>query len=193
MYGLIDVPTFTKIQRTRFPKNLCSSLVKQHLSSVGENTWDDNLVGVDRSNWQIYKGYEDDPSFLELASHCQLYAETVHNKFPEDELNVDWVSAWIMNGKDGGIVQPHVHGKHWGELSFSLYLSLPKEKTSISFMSVDVNNDVFHREIIVEEGDMLVFPGNLIHFSKDISADRVVMSGNVVVNYIPKRAMENEV
>lgn len=186
MYGILSAQTSTKIQRTRFPKRLRDEALETLLPTIvpGVNPFDRNIKGVERSPWHIHRGREDTELFNTLADHVKLYCEGSYNLDDRDYLRLTWDDCWIMRGlSEDGFVEPHAHTKHWGGLSFSLYLDLPKGYTTLSFMSVDDIGDAWNRDIIIEEGDMIVFPGNLIHYSKDVSPGRVVMSGNAVVNY----------
>ena len=116
MYGLIGCQTETKVQRTRFPKHLCEELMEMLLPTIhkGENKFEQNIKGVERSPWHMHLGRENTDSLVALREHMALYPQHLHGSDKGGKWLFTWQDLWIMNGlTEEGFVEPHCHTKTW--------------------------------------------------------------------------------
>lgn len=143
----------------------------------------DNLIDQERSDWHIHQQPEFAdyfqnvlyPRLDEIAQQMISYPSKdhgLHNLF-EHTLRIH--DSWFARNKNG-YTQPHNHGNHLYGLSFVCYLELPSKETSITFNN---HSHDYILPVYVKEGDMIVFPSNLIHWAFGLEEGRSFISGNM--------------
>ena len=95
-------------------------------------------------------------------------------------------NAWVAHYKNESFVEPHCHTPYPGFYSCSLYLSTGGKDTSLSFLSDEAPSFNQNKiKIPCKEGDMLIFPSDLVHYTNDTFDERIILSANVYAGYSP--------
>ena len=147
----------------------------------------DNLYNTERTGW-----------FAHRNPTTALIWEKIAQKFSvcyEEEMQHDWIDSveldlfesWIAESQDGAIVEPHIHGNSSFVWSFVFYAKIPNEKSSLNFMAFGSKTI----KVFVKEGDLLLFPSNVAHFSTDTIKGRMIYSGNFLVRCNLKKDKNN--
>jgi len=181
MSSFIPFIKTTWVQKTALKKHFLEDIQLNFLPEVQKNQFDENLKNIDRTDWYLFRGREQTPLFLEIASHLVGYVKETTNTDGLNNVSVNWRDCWLCSGTDTGFVRPHSHGCRWGGISFSLYVSMPEDTTSLTFMDVTHKSECHFVDVDVSAGDMLIFPDNAVHMTNDVQKERVVMSGNVII------------
>jgi hypothetical protein len=140
-----------------------------------------------RSDWQLHKN-TDFPSMI-VSELTSLISGVVENMelFPDmynhfnlgNRYKINILDMWYSRCvSDKSTTDPHIHDRGINNFSFVLYNNLPSGKSSLTFSDYLMN---WKKRIIVREGDVLVFPSSLIHWSFDTEVDRAMIAGNFVL------------
>jgi len=144
----------------------------EKIDNTGKNQ--DNLFDTNRTNWFAH----DDPSVLEVAGQIfQAFGDGgVFDRIDCTKAKVYLHHSWIAESQAKAFVEPHHHGLNFYGCSWSFvfYAKIPNKKSSLVFQ------DKVHgkNEVIVREGDFLIFPSDFIHYSDDTCEGRMIYSGN---------------
>lgn len=173
------VPHIAKVFHCSVPKEVC----EQTLSAFNElekpdftGQFNNNLLETLRTDWHC-----DNNPVMQPVVQCLM------NKFikcfktldcPDDlNITIKLVSSWIAESKKDAEIEPHMHGEMSNGWSFCLYARIPEGKTSLTFFDPKMSKT----RVTVQEGDLLVFPSNLGHYSSDTHPGRTVYAGNLSV------------
>jgi hypothetical protein len=146
----------------------------------------DNLLNTDRTNWDYHKnknfkkiydgmiyGILHDAMELFVLRDLHSYDALSYIKY-----GIFTTDCWFAKSNNNSIVQPHVHGSLFGLFSFSCYLKLPSSRTSLSFSNKHNNVGV---DVEIKEGDILIFPSHITHWTTDVEEGRSILAGNLVL------------
>jgi hypothetical protein len=156
----------------------------------------DNLFLSERTDWFYHEDEDFKPFFYDIIYKQLLNAvENIIFQFAKkDKLfididyGVDVYNCWFSKFKKGGYTMPHVHFESYGNFAFSCYLKLPSLRSSLTFC----NSNKKIKNIEVREGDILIFPGHLQHWSFDVEEDRSLLSGNFLLTTNIKKECQCE-
>ena len=96
-------------------------------------------------------------------------------------------NAWVGFYKGNSFVHPHCHEEPPNFYSIAAYLSTGSDDTSLSFMTDESPSHGVNRpKVICKQGDLIIFPSSLYHYTNDTSDERVVLSGNYYAGYMPQ-------
>jgi hypothetical protein len=148
----------------------------------------DNLFLTERTEWFYHENENFKPFFYDIVYNQILSAvENIIFQYTDKskgnngliiDYGIDVYNCWFSKFKKGGYTMPHVHFESYGNFAFSCYLKLPSLRSSLTFCNSD-NTDI--QNIEVREGDILIFPGHLQHWSFDVEEDRSLLSGNFLL------------
>lgn len=152
----------------------------------------DNLLKTERTDWHLHEDVDFQPYCNFLKKHiwdamAQMTSYPDKRFATEYHTEVDLFDCWFARCKKGGYTDPHDHGNIGGQYSFACYLKIPSNTSSLTFAS---NSFETKERIIVREGDLLVFPSRLKHWSFDTEEDRCLVSGNFIWQI--KRTVEDK-
>jgi hypothetical protein len=160
-------------------KDILDFITKEYKLSVIA----DNLVSTERTDWHVHKDAKFKPYydiFLNYLYECMFSI----NSYPkvsyggsDNDVNIESIDCWFARCKKGGYTDPHDHGIGIALYSYACYLELPSGTSSITFAN---NGFEFKKRIMVREGDLLVFPSHLKHWSFDTEENRSLLSGNFI-------------
>lgn len=160
----------------------CEKNLKGTLSQKGFNV--KNLTGAYKSEtWQLHM----EEWFLKhrdilLQRLCDMIKSRVGT---EDFFSIHMIESWYAKYTDESIVAPHSHNIFHGHWSFCWYLGTAPEGTLLYFM--DGSESFPHRFF---PGNLILFPGDLMHWSNDTSKDRKIISGNFLLTVEPLQVVE---
>ena len=155
-FSYIPVMKTDFILKTSIDKKLCQDIIEVTKDKLGEDI-SDNLADVNRTIWELHTD-EDAATF----------------------------NAWVAHYKNESFVEPHCHTPYPGFYSCSLYLSTGGKDTSLSFLSDEAPSFNQNKlKIPCKEGDMLIFPSDLVHYTNDTFDERIILSANVYAGYSP--------
>lgn len=153
---------------------------KNKLKEIG-----DNLILTERTDWEYHKNekfkeYYEKIILKELKSGMRSitnqYADpNIGGMDADTYFDIKMINMWFAKFKDGGYTRPHNHFCSFGSYAFSCYLKLPSSRSSITFCN-SLKSQILNVE--VREGDILIFPGHLQHWSFDVEENRSLLSGN---------------
>jgi hypothetical protein len=86
-------------------------------------------------------------------------------------------NSWFAKCRKNSFVSPHHHGYGHGAFSFVCYLKIPSINSSIYFANSDFS---WSKNISLREGDIIVFPSHMKHWSNDTEEGRCIFSGNFI-------------
>lgn len=147
----------------------------------------DNLINIERTGWECHHNENFRPYYDIILK--ELYKSMIHLSSIEGgcsfrgevkkniRYSIFMIDSWFAKCRKNSFVFPHHHGFGYGSFSFVCYLKIPSLKTSLSFANSDFS---WQKNIALREGDILVFPSYLKHWSNDTEEGRSVFSGNFV-------------
>jgi hypothetical protein len=149
------------------------------------NYGDSDLHLMERTEWDLYDNIDFKNSFKKIIENRLYDAMMDVSCFPRPSkfmrfvpnYKVQMYNIWFARCKKGGYTDPHNHGLSLGCYSFVYYLKLPSKVTSLTFSNSDSS---IKDRMLLREGDMIVFPSNLLHWSFDTEDDRCLLAGNFV-------------
>ena len=169
----IVIPNWSEEHRDRIlelvPKNY-----EELNQSVDDKRTDDKLEYTD-----YFRYSQEDPPYAEAL--FEVLRPLLDDFFKENEIS-RITALWCQRYKSGDYHAPHDHGS----LGYSavLYAKMePEVHPSTQFFSPFPNHIGFreNRLIKVEEGDLVVFPANLMHMAPPHYSDeeRIIISFNI--------------
>ena len=158
------------IMKTTLDKELCNTLIE--------------LAGQKRrTGWHLQKDKDAWPYLQRVSAkveHCistRLNYPHFNKRKPASmkrngmQFVVAMYNAWISFYDNNSFVHPHCHEEAPNFYSIAAYLSTGDSDTSLSF--------------VCKQGDLVIFPSNLYHYTNDTSDGRIVLSGNYYAGYMP--------
>lgn len=133
-----------------------------------------NLVGAQKSDWNILHNEN-------IRNACTPILQRISFMFemqisPKDQFQLEYDDFWYARYTDNSFIAPHNHQRTLGHYSFCVYLNAPKDGTYLYFM-----NEAESIPIKFYKGDIVIFPGGLVHWSNDVSKGRKIIAGNLAV------------
>jgi len=161
----------------------CEKYLKDELSQKGEDV--KNLTGAYKSKtWMLHmeKWFE---------SHRDVMLQTIAKCFKakiaaDDHFNISLIDSWYAKYTDDSIVAPHIHSSTLCRYAFCWYLDSEPDGTILHFTERDKN---FPFRFF--PGDLVIFPGSLMHWSNDTSKNRKIISGNFILTVEPLQVIES--
>jgi len=189
LFSLVELPCSLPLIKGSISQALCDELEEAAKPFV-ENV-DCNLINTKRTGWKVFQQESFGRVFQKftdritatIISFGQLHPPLKMN--PGDDFNVscEYREAWVAWYSSDSFVQPHSHGAGClfsSEYSLSTYLKVPDEYTELTFFDTVHGNPVYTK-VEVKQGDFLIFPSSLSHYSNDCKEGRVILSGNFTV------------
>ena len=186
------------IMKSTLSKELCDALIKLSEQKI-ETGIVDNLEGVRRTGWNLQKDSDVAP-YLQMVTakveHCistRLNYPHFHKNRPSSmkrngmQFVIAMYNAWVGFYKGNSFVHPHCHEEPPNFYSIAAYLSTGGSDTSLSFMTDESPSHGVNRpKVICKQGDLVIFPSSLYHYTNDTSDERIVLSGNYYAGYMPQ-------
>jgi len=154
--------------------------------SYNYENYSNNLIETKRTDWfyhenEKFKPFYDNVIKKVLFDGMENFA--IPNPCYRDALDdvtysIETTNCWFAKSTEKSHVYPHIHGNSYGFFSYSCYLKLPSSRTSLTFSSKSL---LLRETIEVKEGDILIFPSDLIHWTNDIENERSILSGNFIL------------
>jgi len=196
-FSYIPVMKTDFILKTSIDKKLCQDIIEVTKDKLGEDI-SDNLADVNRTIWELHTDEDAAPYVAKVTDHMNYCVRTRLN-YPHPNQNQPsffdnrmfyysfaTFNAWVAHYKNESFVEPHCHTPYPGFYSCSLYLSTGGKDTSLSFLSDEAPSFNQNKlKIPCKEGDMLIFPSNLVHYTNDTFDERIILSANVYAGYSP--------
>lgn len=171
------VNTQTKIYGGFLGQRFCDQVIEafDRLDKI-DNTGlsQDNLFDTERTSWTAH---HDD----EVKNVCSQMFETflTFGRLScrnNEQMEIDLFESWIAKSNKDAFVEPHhhyqnLHGCSW---SFVFYACIPSGQSELVFLG----NEYEKKSILVRQGDFLIFPSDLPHYSEDTCEGRIILSGN---------------
>lgn len=173
------VPHSATVFHCSVPKSLCTQIVSafQDLEKFDMSTHvNNNLIKTLRTDWHCHN----EPLMASVVQGLITELATCFQSIdcPDDmQIKISFLDSWIAESQEGAEIEPHKHTEVSNIWSFCLYARVPEEGTSLSFC----NSRMEKKRVPVREGDLLVFPSNLAHYSFDTHFGRMVYAGNISV------------
>jgi hypothetical protein len=185
------------ILKTSIDKKTCEELIEATKDKLDEDI-QDNLINVRRTIWELHTDEDTSSVVSKIMDHANLCIRTRLN-YPHPNQNQPpffdnkmffysfaTFNAWVAQYKDESFVEPHCHIEYPNFWSCALYLSTGGNETSLSFLSDEAPSFNQNKmKIPCKEGDMLIFPSNLIHYTNDTFDKRIIMSANMYAGFCP--------
>ena len=185
------------IMKSTLSKELCNTLIELAEQKL-ETDIVDNLEGVRRTGWDLQKDKDVAPYLQSVTSkveHCiSTRLNYPHfNKSRPDSMRrngmqfvIAMYNAWIGFYKNNSFVHPHCHEQPPNFYSIAAYLSTGDRDTSLNFMTDESPSYGINRpRVVCKQGDLVIFPSSLYHYTNDTSDERIVLSGNYYAGYMP--------
>ena len=185
------------IMKTTLDKELCNTLIELAGQKL-ETGIVDNLEGVRRTGWHLQLDKDIAPYLQRVSAkveHCistRLNYPHFNKRKPASmkrngmQFVVAMYNAWISFYKDNSFVHPHCHAEAPNFYSIAAYLSTGDSDTSLNFMTDESPSHGINRpRVVCKQGDLVIFPSNLYHYTNDTSDERIVLSGNYYAGYMP--------
>ena len=185
------------IMKSTLSKELCNTLIELAEQKL-ETDIVDNLEGVRRTGWDLQKDKDVAPYLQSVTSkveHCiSTRLNYPHfNKSRPDSMRrngmqfvIAMYNAWIGFYKNNSFVHPRCHEQPPNFYSIAAYLSTGDSDTSLNFMTDESPSYGINRpRVVCKQGDLVIFPSSLYHYTNDTSDERIVLSGNYYAGYMP--------
>ena len=197
VFSYIPVMKTDFILKTSLDKKLCKALYDVSQDKIVDDI-EDNLSNVRRTNWELFADDDAAPLVEEATNHMNFCIRTRLNYphpnqdqpgFFDNKMfyySFATFNAWVAHYTDDSFVEPHCHTEYPGFYSCSAYISTGGKETSLSFISDEAPSFNQNKlKIPCKEGDMLIFPSHLVHYTNDTFANRSIFSANVYAGYSP--------
>jgi hypothetical protein len=148
----------------------------------------DNLINTERTNWDYHRNEKFRPYYDIILK--ELYLCMIHYSSREGgsspykrntAVNVKYslfmYNSWFARCRKDSFVSPHHHGYGHGLFSFVCYLKIPSLNSSLFFANSDFSWNI---NVSLREGDIIVFPSYMKHWSNDTEEGRSIFSGNFI-------------
>lgn len=161
----------------------CEKNLKKSMSQKGFDV--KNLTGAYKSEtWNLHAEEW-------FAEHRDVMLNRISNMLRPnvgmgDYYTINMIESWYAKYTDDSIVAPHSHNIHYGHWSFCWYLNTAPNGTVLYFM--DGHSEQYPHRFF--PGDLVIFPGDLIHWSNDTSNDRKIISGNFLLTIEPQSIVD---
>jgi len=185
------------IMKTTLDKELCNTLIELAGKKLETNIVD-NLEDVRRTGWHLQRDKDVAPYLQKVTAkveHCistRLNYPHFNKRKPAAmsangmQFVIAMYNAWISFYKDNSFVHPHCHAEAPNFYSIAAYLSTGDSDTSLNFMTDESPSHGINRpRVVCKQGDLVIFPSNLYHYTNDTSDERIVLSGNYYAGYMP--------
>ena len=185
------------VMKTTLDKELCDDLIELAEQKL-EGGIVDNLEGVRRTGWHLQKDKDVAPYLQSVTSkveHCistRLNYPHFNKRQPDSmrrngmQFVIAMYNAWIGFYDKNSFVHPHCHEQPPNFYSIAAYLSTGEGDTSLNFMTDESPSHGIDRpRVVCKQGDLVIFPANLYHYTNDVSDGRIVLSGNYYAGYMP--------
>lgn len=151
----------------------CDKIIKsceknERLYSFGEQV--KNLVGAEKTDWNILQNENVKKDCEPIIDSIGLMTQTLIGDGP---FITNFKDFWYARYTDDSFIAPHNHRRSIFDYSFCVYLNAPEEGTYLYFM-----NEAESVPVKFYKGDIVLFPGNLVHWSNDVSKGRKIIAGN---------------
>jgi len=178
-----NIEAIIQIYKSHLPRACCDAICDAYeriekIDNTGVNQ--DNLFKTERTGWEAHR---DDVVRGVCCKIADIFADVRIQPLPKKFTGVDvnLFESWIAKSSDDSFVEPHCHdannyGCSW---AFVFYARLPNETTSLVFYDTLFGQQ--HR-IDAREGDVLIFPSQLYHYTDDVCEGRTILSGNFVAS-----------
>ena len=197
VFSYIPIMKNDFILKTSIDKKTCEELIEATKDKLDEDI-QDNLNNVRRTIWELHTDEDTSSVVSKIMDHANLCIRTRLN-YPHPNQNQPpffdnkmffysfaTFNAWVAHYKNESFVEPHCHIEYPNFWSCALYLSTGGDETSLSFLSDEAPSFNQNKmKIPCKEGDMLIFPSNLIHYTNDTFDKRIVMSANMYAGFCP--------
>ena len=185
------------IMKSTLDKELCNTLIELAGKKLETNIVD-NLEDVRRTGWHLQRDKDVAPYLQKVTAkveHCistRLNYPHFNKRKPAAmsangmQFVIAMYNAWISFYKDNSFVHPHCHAEAPNFYSIAAYLSTGDSDTSLNFMTDESPSHGINRpRVVCKQGDLVIFPSNLYHYTNDTSDERIVLSGNYYAGYMP--------
>ena len=196
-FSYIPVMRNEFILKTSVNKETCEELIEITKDKLDEEI-NDNLSNVRRTIWELHTDEDAGPTIGRIMDHVNYCIRTRLNfphpnqsepSFFENKMffySFATFNAWVAHYKNESFVEPHCHIEYPNFWSCALYLSTGGDETSLSFLSDEAPSFSQNKiNIPCKDGDMLIFPSSLVHYTNDTSDKRIVMSANAYAGFGP--------
>ena len=197
VFSYIPIMKNEFILKTSIDKKTCEELIEATKDKLDEDI-QDNLSNVRRTIWELHTDEDTSSVVSKIMDHVNFCIRTRLN-YPHPNQNQPpffdnkmffysfaTFNAWVAHYKIESFVEPHCHIEYPNYYSCALYLSTGGDETSLSFLSDEAPSFNQNKmKIPCKEGDMLIFPSNLIHYTNDTFDKRIVMSANMYAGFCP--------
>jgi hypothetical protein len=188
----------TEQERTIFmdtilTKEMRDKQLEENQGFLADN-FSDNLKGHERTGWYLHEDKDFKHCFDNLKN---ILDQTTYNMacHPLEDNRIDNIyhetillESWFARSKKNAHTSPHNHGIFLGAFAFSCYLQLPSKNTTLTFAKSDLG---YQKTIHAREGDIIIFPSNMSHWSFGLEEERCIVSGNFLFS-VRKHEEENE-
>ena len=172
------IATVSNIYHSNLGKKSCDKIINglRRLDlEFNEGVQQDNLHKTTRTDWYAHN---DDEVRSVLESIMRLLGHSMMQGTERPYmLNFDCLCSWITLSREGAIVEPHYHNPFELGWSFAFYAKIPSGSTSLTFFDGTVH---IKSRAVCREGDILMFPSSLYHYTTDTEVNRIVYSGNLL-------------
>jgi len=162
----------------------CEKNLEGAMSKKGEDV--KNLTGAYKSEtWFLHQ----ESWFEKHTKKCldTLCAMVRPHVAETDVFGIGITDSWYARYTDESVVAPHSHNKFYGHYAFCWYLETEPDGTLLYFQ--DGEHTFPHR---FYPGDIIMFPGDLMHWSNDTSKNRKIISGNFMLSITPNETANIE-
>jgi hypothetical protein len=171
VFSYIPVMKTDFILKTSLDKKLCKALCDVSQDKLVDDI-EDNLSNVRRTNWELFADDDAAPLVNEVMDHMNICIRTRLNyphpnqhqpSFFDNKMfyySFATFNAWVAHYNDDSFVEPHCHAE-----------------------SPSFNQNKL--KIPCKEGDMLIFPSHLMHYTNDTFVNRTIFSANAYAGYSP--------
>jgi hypothetical protein len=172
-----EFPKTVSIYRGFLPSRYCEDIIQAYkklkkIDNTGDNQ--DNLFNTERTDWFAHN----DPVVKDVAGQIFLAfgKGCVFDEIESNKADLNLTNSWIAESKSGAFVEPHHHGLNFYNCSWSFvfYAKIPNGISSLVFQDKICGK----HEILVKEGDFLLFPSDFVHYTDDTCEGRTIYSGN---------------
>ena len=147
----------------------------EKIDNTGKNQ--DNLYKTERTGWRMH---EDKRVFNIMQQITDMFGKMVCNEIPSyfEGVGINLFECWIARSQDGSLVEPHNHGSNLNLTQWSVvfYANIPSETTSLVFFDSYIGKKI---QLDVREGDFIIFPSDILHYTTDTCEGRMILSGNL--------------
>ena len=170
--------------------------IKTAHSILGEDRVAKKSQGLLTNGYQTYGNLfdlePDSTKEIQDVIHAEIEKYRLNFKNSEEGFIKSWPTeyslyGWLLSMKNGGELRPHMHENGW--ISGSIYINVPKKKTSDSGNLVVCIEDLplsgsenKAESIDVITGSLCLFPASLLHYTIPFESDeeRIVLAFDVV-------------